>query len=364
MASAAVRGLERLLRDGYLLEPAKRLFRRARGAVHVKGTSPGRPLRLAMIGSGKAARFHLEALRRIDDVQVTCIVNCGRSDPRPLMARYRIGHHFSSLRRALDEARFDAAIVAVTATETREVTATLLDSGISCLVEKPLGVTLDEARDLRDRAESASCATSVAYNRRFYSSILAAQEFARALGRPYSIHVEASEPVFELRERLGDEALRHRLVQNTTHAIDMFTLFGGPVVGVSPSGYRKLVDGIPADFMCFLRFRDGGTGSFLSHWCSPGENEVRLYGNGYKLDINLKRNTLKARVGNRTEKITEGDLDVLCKAGVYLQDLHFLRRVAGVSLGGAHSSPLASFEDGFRSLDLSLEILTRSYPES
>jgi predicted dehydrogenase len=295
---------------------------------------------------------------------VACIVNRGKSDARGLMARYRIDHQFSSLRTALDETCFDAAIVAVTATATREVTATLLDAGIGCLVEKPLGVTVDEARELRDRAASVSCATSVAYNRRFYSSVLAAQEYVRALGRPYSIHVEASEPLFELRERLGDEGLRDRLVLNTTHAIDMFTLFGGPVTRVSPSGYRKLVDGIPADFMCFLRFRDGGTGSFLSHWCSPGENEVRLYGNGYKLEVNLKRNTLRAQVGNRTQDISGSDLDALCKAGVYLQDLHFLRRVAGVPVAGSEFSPLASFEDGFRSLDLSIEILTRSYPES
>jgi predicted dehydrogenase len=317
-----------------------------------------------MIGSGKAARFHLKALRHIDDVVVACVVDRGRSDARPLMARYGIDRHFSSLRKALDEVRFDAAIVAVTAAETRGVTATLLDSGIACLVEKPLGVTVDEARELRDRARSVSCATFVAYNRRFYSSVLAAQEFVRALGRPYSIHVEASEPLFALRKRLGEDALRNRLVLNTTHAIDMFTLFGGPVSEVSPIGYRRLVDGIPADFMCFLRFRGSGTGSFLSHWCSPGENEVRLYGNGYKLEINLKRNTLRAQVGKRKQKVSGSDIDILCKAGVYLQDLHFLRRVADGPLGGPQLRPLASFEDGYRSLDLSIEILTRSYPES
>lgn len=91
---------------------------------------------------------------------------------------------------------------------------------------------------------------------------------------------------------------------------------------------------------------------------------MRLYGNGYRLEIDLKRNRLRARVGNRTHEIPEGDLDVLCKAGVYRQDLHFLRRVAGVPVAASQPSPLASFEDGLRSLGLAVEILTRSYPET
>jgi predicted dehydrogenase len=134
-------------------------------------------VRVAMIGTGKAARYHLEVLEKIRGVRVTCIVNRGGSDPSLLMEQYAIPTCYVGVEKALANRDFDAAVVAVTPSSTFAVSKTLLENDIHCLIEKPLGTTVEEASALSGAAIHSNATSAVGFNRRFYSSVIEAAEY-------------------------------------------------------------------------------------------------------------------------------------------------------------------------------------------
>jgi myo-inositol 2-dehydrogenase / D-chiro-inositol 1-dehydrogenase len=336
------------LRDAALGQPAQGAF---------KPLSLGRSLRVAVVGSGKAAAYHLKALSAIDGVELACLVNRGRSDPTPLMEAHGIQEHYTDLNQALAKCRFDAAIACVTWTSTQEVAMSLMRAGIPVLIEKPLGTCLEQSKAIRTASESSRVPACVGYNRRFYTATLAACEFVSIYGAPYSVTVEAPENLDKLGgDKYGDDEIGDRLIKNTTHAIDMFTLFSGSHRALSGPGSRRSLDGYPIDFVRQMSFENGTTGVFLSHWRSPGDWIVTLYGPGYRATINLTENSATFVIGKRAPKpIPPCVFDRKFKAGVYLQNYHFLKAVAD---GNAVARPAASIASGCETMRLAEAIRT------
>jgi predicted dehydrogenase len=298
-----------------------------------------------MIGTGKAARYHLEVLEQIRGANVSCIVNRGGSDPSSLTERYRIPRCHVGIEKALAEGGFEAAIVAVTASSTFAVAKALLESKIPCLIEKPLGISVEEADALRACAARANITSAVAFNRRCYSSVLRAAKYVEALGHPYAIHVNSPERLAKIRNSEEPAVLaRNRIVTNTCHSIDLFTVFAGDHEAVMSSGQVKYFDGMRVDYTGLINFRKGQLGMFSSHWSSPGDRVVTLYGRDYRLEINLSKNRLLAAHGKNVQTFRPSGTDRAFKAGVYLQDARFLAAaLAGVPVG----APLATLEEAF-----------------
>ncbi len=111
------------------------------------------------------------------------------------------------------------------------------------------------------------------------------------------------------------------------------------------AGTSRTSGDVPVDYSALIRFRKGQTGQFSSHWSSPGDRVVTLYGRSYKLTIDMVRNKLTVMHGKKVKKIGPNLIDRTFKAGVYLQDFEFMAAaLAGVPV----SAPLASVEDAFQ----------------
>jgi predicted dehydrogenase len=333
----------------------KRLLSRVRDAWRERKLperSLSRPVSIAIVGSGKAAAYHLETLRHIRNVKVACLVNRGRSNPEKLLREYGIGAHHTSLEAALSTGGFEAAIVAVSCEATAEISHALATRGIRCLIEKPLGMSSAEAKRIAELPSQAMHA--VAYNRRFYSSVLRAREIVRSLGTPYSIHMEASEDLWKVMASSGLEGLRSRLITNTTHGLDLFTLFYGQAVETKALFARKQLEGVPISFQTGTRFANGCNGTFLSHWQSPTRWMVSLYGDRYRIDINLSTNQCSLFSGKATTVFGPAVEDRRAKAGIYLQDWTFFEAVAQKALP---PEPLCSVEEACDTLVLAEQIL-------
>lgn len=310
-----------------------------------------REVRIAIIGSGKAAEYHLKALTGIGGAKVACLVNRGRSDPGPLMKAYGIAEHYTDVRDALNKCRFDAAIVGVTWTSTCEVSTLLMEAGIHVLIEKPLGACTEQAEAIRAALGRAGVVARTAYNRRFFTASLAACDFVSVYGKPYAMTVEAPENIAKVRSDKYDEGeIGDRLVKVTTHAIDFFTLFAGRHRSISAPAGGRFLDGQPIDFSNLITFEDGTTGVFLSHWRSPGDRTVTLHGVGYRAVINLTTNEATLLCGKKDKgPIRAGAYDRKFKAGIYLQNYEFLKS----ALSGREAAfPAASIEAGYETMRL------------
>lgn len=121
------------------------------------------------------------------------------------------------------------AIIATNVEYLAEHTLFLLSKGINnILVEKPAGLYLEEIEKVADFAKLKQAKVYVAYNRRFYSSVIETQKFIEKDGGVLSFHFEFTE-WSHIVEKLNrpKEVLQQWLLANSTHVIDLAFYLGG-----------------------------------------------------------------------------------------------------------------------------------------
>ena len=81
--------------------------------------------------------------------------------------KYGFARAYQDLNQMLANEQLDACIAVVPVEHIAEIGIRLLQANIPCVVEKPLGTTLDEAKRLRDVARATNTINMVSVNRRF-----------------------------------------------------------------------------------------------------------------------------------------------------------------------------------------------------
>lgn len=111
---------------------------------------------VGMIGtSWYADRMHLPALKSHAGARLTAI--CGRDQVRAgeLAAKYEIPNVYADYRDMLQHGDLDAVVIAVPDDLHYPITMAALDAGLHVLCEKPLAFSLDQAKVMLAKAESA-----------------------------------------------------------------------------------------------------------------------------------------------------------------------------------------------------------------
>ncbi|MEI6235681.1 MAG: Gfo/Idh/MocA family oxidoreductase [Planctomycetota bacterium] len=153
--------------------------------------SPVSLLRIGVVGLGHLGKFHAENWAKLAkrDGALKLAALC---DPAPSgeAEAKKHGTPFFSDYRHLD-GKVDAVSVVVPTTLHREVGGYFLERGISCLIEKPLAVTVQEATELVALAEKNKCVLQVGHVERFNPIVRAAAPY---FGRPRFIDATRISP--------------------------------------------------------------------------------------------------------------------------------------------------------------------------
>jgi predicted dehydrogenase len=146
-------------------------------------------MKVGIIGGGFAAASHIEALRRLPNVEVTGIAASSGDSSAAAAERFGIDASYD------DYADLLAADVHAVHNCTpnhlhHAINGAALDAGKHLLSEKPLALTSDETRDLVERAARSGVVTGVCHNYRHYPLIRQAKAMLDAgdIGAPHLIH--------------------------------------------------------------------------------------------------------------------------------------------------------------------------------
>ncbi|MBT5470995.1 MAG: Gfo/Idh/MocA family oxidoreductase [Nitrospina sp.] len=122
-----------------------------------------------------------------------------------------------------------SAIVAVNLEELSQTAIDLMECGVrDILLEKPGGINLEEIKRVKNRADATGTKVWVAYNRRFYASVLKAQEVIIEDGGVQSFHFEFTEWSHVILDRVKSEvAKKNWFLANSSHVLDMAFMLGG-----------------------------------------------------------------------------------------------------------------------------------------
>ncbi len=133
-------------------------------------------LKLAFIGCGAIARFHLDGIKgHAPRIDVTTLVDLDESKAQTFAAETG-GQTFTSLATALEQGDFDAVDIMLPHDLHEEIAIQCLTAGKHVLLEKPIAPTLDACDRIFSAAQAASGVFMVAENSQYWPEIVEAQK--------------------------------------------------------------------------------------------------------------------------------------------------------------------------------------------
>ena len=137
-----------------------------------------RLLRIGVVGAGPIAQIaHLEACRKARNTQLYGLCEVAPDLLARVAAIHRPHRSFTRYSDMLADSQVEAVIVGVADQFHVDLALQALRAGKHVLVEKPMGVTVEECESLRDEVVASGLTLQVGHNRRFDPGVIHARHF-------------------------------------------------------------------------------------------------------------------------------------------------------------------------------------------
>jgi predicted dehydrogenase len=277
-------------------------------------------LKIAIVGCGKVADQHVEAIHRIPDCEIVAVCDRELLMAKQLGERFRISECFSELSEMLEAARPDVVHITSPPQSHYSLAKQCLESGSNVYLEKPFTITAEEAQSLLELAESCVLKITVGHNYQFTLEML---EMRRLVtegflgGRPSHLESYWSYDLGDLRYAsafLGDHShwVRHlpgQLFHNIiSHGIARLVEFlDDELVEIVAMAHqseqlRSLgAEDVLDELRVLIRDRCGTTAFFCFSTQIKRLNQLRIYGPANSMIADIITGSL-IRNGNRSYK--------------------------------------------------------------
>ncbi|MCK6604145.1 MAG: hypothetical protein L6Q59_04535 [Ignavibacteriaceae bacterium] len=264
------------------------------------------------------------------NIEYTCV---GRSEESCASFLEKTGHIAipGGLNKFLDAKveEFTEVIITVNMEQLFSVSKSTIEAGYKkLLVEKPGGLNFGEISELNQIAEDYNAKVYIAYNRRFYTSVLKAKELIEEDGGILSFHFEFTEwsHVIEKLEK-PDIVKQNWFLGNSTHVVDLAFFLGGIPVKMESFKSRELPWHKNGSVFTGAGITDkGALFSYHANWESAGRWGVEVMTNRRKLILRPLEQLYVQYLGKLELIKCEIDdtFDKSFKPGLYTQTLSFL----------------------------------------
>ncbi|MEA2528689.1 MAG: hypothetical protein QOG89_333 [Thermomicrobiales bacterium] len=260
-----------------------------------------RPLRVGIIGTGRWATIaHVPGFRSCDGVEVVAI--CGRSRERGEEVARDLGipHVYTSAAEMMAGDELDiVSVVSADDSHPADVRAALA-AGAHVLCEKPLAVTVEDARSLADAATTAGVRTMMGFTLRFAPTVMRLRELVVSgeLGEPqllmaFQQNGQFLDPARPFHWKMdGARTGGGAIVEYGVHTLDLAHWLMGDVGRVCATGRtlvpeRPLPEGgtarveVDDSTAWLMEFASGATGICHAGWATVGRApglELSVYG--------------------------------------------------------------------------------------
>lgn len=227
-------------------------------------------IKIGMIGAGSMAPEHIKAFNDIEGVEVVGIQNRTRGNAEKVAAESGVPYVADSIADLYNDCSPDLVVVAVYEPAIESVIMECLKYPWSILMEKPVGMNFDEAKEIQLAALNADRTVWVGLNRRTMSSTIAALESLSDVEGERYIYVQDQQGLDGARA-LGhiESVVENWMYANSIHLIDYLLTFGrGKVQQV-----QRIIPWNPENpgvVLAKIEFDSGDTGIYEGIWHGPG----------------------------------------------------------------------------------------------
>lgn len=242
-------------------------------------------IRVAMIGAGNMAnRVHYPSLASFDDVEIAAICDVDAARLAQTADKYGVARRYADYRQMVHAVNPDAVYAVGPPHVMYDIWCWCLEQGLNLFIEKPMGITMHQARALLHLAQEHGCITQVGLQRR--TCPLAVELRAQCLQRGPIVHAVCTFYKAQTAHYLG---ARDHMMDDGVHAIDTLRwMCGGDVVQVQSIARRVHTADINF-FTALLEFERGATGVLMNSWSSGRRIfRVEMHGPGVCAEAELE----------------------------------------------------------------------------
>ncbi len=318
-------------------------------------------VRVAMVGAGgRANQVIYPAMADQPDVEIVGICDIDMERLNTTADKYGIKNRYGAAgvyeyQKMLTELKPDAVAIIGQPHIMYDLWEWSLKNGFNLLIEKPMALTIHQARMLKYLAEQKKLITQVAFQRRYTPMVMRLRDeclkrgpITHSVCRFYKCQIEAM------------TGARDHMMDDTVHAIDTLRwINGGEIVKVESHCRRVLVPDI--NFIsATLYFDNGSTGYLINSWCSGKRVfEVEMHAPGIYVTAEHEEKAKMFIDGDvkgvefDTKEIADSD-----KFHVYTGDYALVRDfIDGVKTG---KQPSACFESSIKTMEAAEIILAQA----
>lgn len=217
-------------------------------------------LRVGVLGCGPIAQAaHLDSVNRAHNCELHAICDLAADLLAEMAARFHPRATYTDYAAMLADPEIDAVIVAIADQFHVEAALAALAAGKHVFVEKPMGVNVEEAERLRDRARTSGLTLQVGTNKRFDPGITFVKQFIDAeMGELLALKAWYCDSTYRytmtdnlqplmvtsggIKRPAGDpkaDRRRYYLLGHGSHLVDLARFFGGPIESVRATLVEK-----------------------------------------------------------------------------------------------------------------------------
>jgi predicted dehydrogenase len=313
-------------------------------------------VRVALIGAGSMAnRVHYPSLASFDDVNMAAICDIDEDRLHETADRYGVDKRYTDFRKMAQDVAPDAVYAIGPPHIMYDVWTWCLREGLNLCIEKPMGITMHQARALAHLADRHGCITQVSFQRR--TCPMVAQLRDACLARGPMIHAECAfhkgdfNPYLHARDRMMDDGV---------HAIDTLRwMCGGDVSRVH--SVVKRVDTPEINFIsALLEFDNGATGVMLCNWRSGRRIfKVEMHAPGICVEAEHENKGVLYADGDTTgveydTREVAGSDDFYVFAGFQAKNRQFIDALK------TNTQPESNFADAVKTMEVAETILAQA----
>lgn len=200
-------------------------------------------VRVGFVGVGGIAGVHLENISKNNHAEIIAVCDIAEESAKKKGMKYNASF-YTDLDEMLENESLDAIFVCVPPFAHGDIEEKIVERGIHLLVEKPLGLDLENVQRKAKVIKDSSVICAVGYCLRYLDTVAKAKEYLKdktiAMVRGHYITSFVPTPWYREMEKSGGQ-----LVEQSTHTLDLMRYLAGDIENVYANMSLQVLSDIP-----------------------------------------------------------------------------------------------------------------------
>ena len=236
------------------------------------------PISVSLIGSGYMANEYAKCLSLDNRFELSGLLSRNTMKAALFAEKYRIPVVAKSMKELYERTESEALIVTTPELATLDISLSAFDFPWTTLIEKPVGIDLEESQIILDESLKTKAKAFVALNRRFYNSTDVAKNIVNKNEVNRVIQINDQQDLIAAKH-MGqpDRVLANWMFANSLHIIDYINIFARGHISEVDTFSHKVESSLFVHSNLFL-----SSGDFVSYFCvwnGPGGWSVNIRNN-------------------------------------------------------------------------------------